>query len=361
DWHARTGPSDEHVLRKFGLDRRCENGEPVVTFADLNLLVVANTRFQHPRKHLLTWYSNDVRTAHQIDYSLARARWASSVEDRHSYRGAEAGNKNDKDHILVRARIKIHLTAHWKTRLLDKINVALLERPERRLSLMDATASNIAATFFDDSTVDAQWSTLKSSIRSGAGAVSSPEFRILRRQAIRPAKRDRKQYWKAIADKMETATVAAHFGKLFRLIRVAAGKKQTSEPLLRSTTGQLIQGTDRKCKGTGESGKSTFIKQMRIIHGAGYSDEERRTFIKLVYQNIYMAMFTMIRAMESLRIAYENPANQAHAEAIREVDYESVTTMDPQHVVAIKSLWEDPGITECYDRRREYQLTDSAK
>ncbi|THD20334.1 Guanine nucleotide binding protein (G protein) q polypeptide [Fasciola hepatica] len=113
--------------------------------------------------------------------------------------------------------------------------------------------------------------------------------------------------------------------------------------------------------GTGESGKSTFIKQMRIIHGAGYSDEERRTFIKLVYQNIYMAMFTMIRAMESLRIAYENPANQAHAEAIREVDYESVTTMDPQHVVAIKSLWEDPGITECYDRRREYQLTDSAK
>ncbi|KAF6777023.1 hypothetical protein AHF37_02805 [Paragonimus kellicotti] len=113
--------------------------------------------------------------------------------------------------------------------------------------------------------------------------------------------------------------------------------------------------------GTGESGKSTFIKQMRIIHGAGYSDEERRTFIKLVYQNIYMAMSTMIRAMENLKIAYENPANQAHAEVIREVDYESVTTMDQQHVVAIRSLWEDPGITECYDRRREYQLTDSAK
>ncbi|GAA53621.1 guanine nucleotide binding protein (G protein) alpha q polypeptide [Clonorchis sinensis] len=113
--------------------------------------------------------------------------------------------------------------------------------------------------------------------------------------------------------------------------------------------------------GTGESGKSTFIKQMRIIHGAGYSDEERRTFIKLVYQNIYMAMFTMIRAMETLKISYENPANQAHAETIREVDYESVTTMDPQHVVAIRSLWEDPGIMECYDRRREYQLTDSAK
>ncbi|CAH8555506.1 unnamed protein product [Schistosoma turkestanicum] len=113
--------------------------------------------------------------------------------------------------------------------------------------------------------------------------------------------------------------------------------------------------------GTGESGKSTFIKQMRIIHGAGYSDDERRTFIKIVYQNIYMAMFTMVRAVESLKIPYENPANKAYGEAIREIDYETVTTMEPQHVVAIKSLWDDPGIKECYDRRREYQLTDSAK
>lgn len=61
--------------------------------------------------------------------------------------------------------------------------------------------------------------------------------------------------------------------------------------------------------GTGESGKSTFIKQMRIIHGAGYSDEERRNFIKIVYQNICMAMFTMIRAMENLKITYQNPSN----------------------------------------------------
>jgi len=64
------------------------------------------------------------------------------------------------------------------------------------------------------------------------------------------------------------------------------------------------------CEGTGESGKSTFIKQMRIIHGTGYSDDDRRSFIKLVYQNIFMAMNSMIRAMDTLRIAYRNPANE---------------------------------------------------
>ena len=61
--------------------------------------------------------------------------------------------------------------------------------------------------------------------------------------------------------------------------------------------------------GTGESGKSTFIKQMRIIHGSGYSDEDKRGFIKLVYQNIFMAMQSMIKAMELLKISYRDQRN----------------------------------------------------
>jgi len=115
--------------------------------------------------------------------------------------------------------------------------------------------------------------------------------------------------------------------------------------------------------GTGESGKSTFIKQMRIIHGAGYSDEDKRIFIKLVYQNIFMAMQSMIRAMDLLKIQYEDPncLLQEKADLVRSIDYETVTTFESPYVEAIKDLWQDPGIQECYDRRREYQLTDSAK
>ncbi|XP_014276779.1 guanine nucleotide-binding protein G(q) subunit alpha isoform X4 [Halyomorpha halys] len=114
--------------------------------------------------------------------------------------------------------------------------------------------------------------------------------------------------------------------------------------------------------GTGESGKSTFIKQMRIIHGSGYSDEDKRGFIKLVYQNIFMAMQSMIRAMDLLRISFNDPSEMVEkAELIRGVDFETVTTFESPYVEAIKALWADKGIQECYDRRREYQLTDSAK
>ncbi|XP_037547911.1 guanine nucleotide-binding protein G(q) subunit alpha [Nematolebias whitei] len=43
------------------------------------------------------------------------------------------------------------------------------------------------------------------------------------------------------------------------------------------------------------------------------------------------------------------------------VDVEKVTTLTNPYVDALKSLWSDPGVQECYSRRREYQLSDSAK
>ena len=100
---------------------------------------------------------------------------------------------------------------------------------------------------------------------------------------------------------------------------------------------------------------------MRIIHGSGYTDEDKRGFIKLVFQNIFMAMQIMIRAMERLKIQYQNFDSSDKAEIVLSADLETVTTFESPYVEAIKDLWNDSGIKECYDRRREYQLTDSAK
>uniref|UniRef100_A0A8C6S8L3 Guanine nucleotide-binding protein subunit alpha n=1 Tax=Neogobius melanostomus TaxID=47308 RepID=A0A8C6S8L3_9GOBI len=113
--------------------------------------------------------------------------------------------------------------------------------------------------------------------------------------------------------------------------------------------------------GTGESGKSTFIKQMRIIHGRGYSEEDRRDFTRLVFQNIFTAMQTLIQAMNILQIPYMCEDNKAHSKVVGDMDVDKLYTFSKIHVDAIKSLWSDPGIQECYNRKREYQLSDSAK
>ncbi len=46
---------------------------------------------------------------------------------------------------------------------------------------------------------------------------------------------------------------------------------------------------------------------------------------------------------------------------VKEVDIEKINGFDQPYIAAIKSLWADPGIQEAYDRRREYQLSDSTK
>ncbi|CAL4122095.1 unnamed protein product [Meganyctiphanes norvegica] len=113
--------------------------------------------------------------------------------------------------------------------------------------------------------------------------------------------------------------------------------------------------------GTGESGKSTFIKQMRIINGAGYNDDDKRGFIKLIFQNTYMGMTTMLKAMDTLQIAYSSETTKEYGGIVGEMDYEQVTELLEPQVTYLKDLWADPGLQECYERRREYQLTDSTK
>lgn len=52
---------------------------------------------------------------------------------------------------------------------------------------------------------------------------------------------------------------------------------------------------------------------------------------------------------------------QNNAQLVRDVEVEKISTFDQPYIGAIKTLWADPGIQEAYDRRREYQLSDSTK
>lgn len=115
--------------------------------------------------------------------------------------------------------------------------------------------------------------------------------------------------------------------------------------------------------GTGESGKSTFIKQMHIINGEGYSVVARKSFIKYIRQNVFSAMETMISAMDLLNINYELESNNENAQIFKSYNKERLahSIIDPQYELILKELWSDGGIQKCYCRKNEYQLIDSAK
>ena len=49
--------------------------------------------------------------------------------------------------------------------------------------------------------------------------------------------------------------------------------------------------------GAGESGKSTVVKQMRALHGADYTDDEREGFRLSIHQNIIETMEVLCDAV----------------------------------------------------------------
>uniref|UniRef100_A0A667WT57 Guanine nucleotide binding protein (G protein), alpha activating activity polypeptide O, b n=1 Tax=Myripristis murdjan TaxID=586833 RepID=A0A667WT57_9TELE len=56
--------------------------------------------------------------------------------------------------------------------------------------------------------------------------------------------------------------------------------------------------------GGGESGKSTIVKQMKIIHEDGFSGDDVKQYKPVVYSNTIQSLAAILRAMDSLGIEF---------------------------------------------------------
>eukprot|EP01137_Pigoraptor_chileana_P032335 Opistho-2@21552 len=114
--------------------------------------------------------------------------------------------------------------------------------------------------------------------------------------------------------------------------------------------------------GAGESGKSTIVKQMKIIHEKGYTQDECIEFKNIVYSNTIQSMQTLVTAMETLEIPYGSDDRKPDAQKVLSYgdDLDGITLND-ELASAIKRLWADSGIQKCFSRASEFQLNDSAK
>ncbi|XP_022084266.1 guanine nucleotide-binding protein G(i) subunit alpha-like [Acanthaster planci] len=114
--------------------------------------------------------------------------------------------------------------------------------------------------------------------------------------------------------------------------------------------------------GAGESGKSTFAKQIRLIHHGGFSESERMAYKLVIYSNLISGMRAIIDAMSTLDISYSHPTRQMDESIFRaQAHMVEMGNLDMTQELAdtIMELWRDPGVQQCYDRSNEYQLLDS--
>ncbi|XP_061428886.1 guanine nucleotide-binding protein G(t) subunit alpha-3-like isoform X1 [Lethenteron reissneri] len=127
------------------------------------------------------------------------------------------------------------------------------------------------------------------------------------------------------------------------------------DPELRKRTIKLL------LLGAGESGKSTIVKQMKIIHKNGYSEAECLEFRAIIYSNTLQSILAIVRAMETFSIDYGDTERAADGRQLFNLaDSLEEGSMPNELAAIIIRLWKDTGVQASFDRASEYQLNDSA-
>lgn len=109
--------------------------------------------------------------------------------------------------------------------------------------------------------------------------------------------------------------------------------------------------------GAGESGKSTVVKQVKLIWKGAVTAKERQEYAQAIRKNCIDCMQTMIENMEVLNISTVNAGMDVVVQRVKAISPEQ--TLTPELARDISSLWGDPGVRACYDRRDEYWLLDA--
>lgn len=117
--------------------------------------------------------------------------------------------------------------------------------------------------------------------------------------------------------------------------------------------------------GAGESGKSTFLKQMRIINGKEFDKKALLDFRDTIFENIIKGMRVLVDARDKLGIPWQNSENEKHGMFVMSFEGRGGVAVEPiefqLYGLALDALWRDSGIQDAYARRSEFQLSESVK
>lgn len=115
-------------------------------------------------------------------------------------------------------------------------------------------------------------------------------------------------------------------------------------------------------QGSGESGKSTIVKQMKIIHQNGYTVDELALYRLTIYKNLVDCAKALVGAMRQFNIEPLDPANIEYGDYLLDynVDPNPHTPLNPRVAAAVTSVWADGSIETLMERQSEFYLMDSA-
>lgn len=110
--------------------------------------------------------------------------------------------------------------------------------------------------------------------------------------------------------------------------------------------------------GAGESGKSTVFKQMKLIYGGKFNDNERKQNIPTLHTNIMLAMKILCDQAVNMHLV-DKIENKAAFDKVRSCNENENINEDLGTAIGV--LWADPGLQAVWKRRSEFQIIESVQ
>ncbi|MCJ1432636.1 hypothetical protein MMC27_001993 [Xylographa pallens] len=137
-------------------------------------------------------------------------------------------------------------------------------------------------------------------------------------------------------------------------------KNAEIEKILRKDKKQQAKNVKILLLGAGESGKSTILKQMRLIYAAGFPAHERKEIRQVIFANMVTSFRVVTEEMRDYGYEYADDQTQKCEAILLVAEDIGVNDSFPIDCLsAMKGLWQDPSIQKTIKRGNEYALHDN--
>ncbi|KAG7553586.1 hypothetical protein FFLO_03018 [Filobasidium floriforme] len=148
---------------------------------------------------------------------------------------------------------------------------------------------------------------------------------------------------------------------------MSSGGGDTIEARTNRDLEKMIKEDERKMRqhvkllllGAGASGKSTVLKQMRLIHNVSFTPAELEYYRQLVFSNVVNGMKLIIDAMDEWEMSVESHNRKYIALVDNPPDIKDGETFPMQYREPLESLWKDRGVQEAFARGNESALPEN--
>lgn len=111
--------------------------------------------------------------------------------------------------------------------------------------------------------------------------------------------------------------------------------------------------------GAGQSGKSTCLKQWRILSRLPFTEDEIMNWRELVFENVVTGMRSLVDLMDELNLAVSTQNRRYISLIDNPPNVERGEVFPAEYLEALRALWDDPQVQSCWSSGYERSLPEN--